>query len=38
MKPTIEQYACNPAYVVNINTKAVEINWRCTVAINENYS
>ena len=33
MKPTIEQYACNPAYVVNINTKAVEINWRCTVAI-----
>jgi hypothetical protein len=33
MNPTIEQYACNPAYVVNINTKAVEINWRCTVAI-----
>ena len=33
MKPTIEQYACNPAYVVNINTKEVEINWRCTEAI-----
>ena len=33
MNPTIEQNACNPAYVVNINTKAVEINWRCTVAI-----
>jgi hypothetical protein len=33
MKPIIEQNACNPAYVVNINTKAVEINWRCTVAI-----
>jgi hypothetical protein len=33
MKPTIEQNACNPAYVVNINTKEVEINWRCTVAI-----
>jgi hypothetical protein len=33
MNPTIEQYACNPAYVVNINIKAVEINWRCTAAI-----
>ncbi|KPQ41156.1 MAG: hypothetical protein MPEBLZ_04295 [Candidatus Methanoperedens nitroreducens] len=33
MKPTIEQYACNPAYVVNINTKEVEINWRCTEAV-----
>ena len=33
MKPTSEQNACNPAYVVNINTKEVEINWRCTVAI-----
>jgi hypothetical protein len=33
MNPTIEQNACNPAYVVNINTKAVEINWRCTEAI-----
>jgi hypothetical protein len=33
MNPTIEQNACNPAYVVNINTKEVEINWRCTVAI-----
>jgi hypothetical protein len=33
MNPTIEQDACNPAYVVNINTKEVEINWRCTTAI-----
>jgi hypothetical protein len=33
MNPTIEQNACNPAFVVNINTKAVEINWRCTEAI-----
>lgn len=33
MKPTIEKPGCSPAYVVNINTEAVEINWRCTGAI-----
>jgi hypothetical protein len=30
MKPTIEKPGCSPAYVVNISTKEVEINWRCT--------
>lgn len=38
MKPTIEHPGCAPAYVVNINTKAVEINWRCTGAILQNSS
>jgi len=33
MKPTIEKPGCSPAYVVNINTESVEINWRCTGAI-----
>jgi hypothetical protein len=33
MKPTIEKPGCSPAYVVNINTEAVELNWRCTGAI-----
>jgi hypothetical protein len=32
MNPAIEQNACNPAFVININTKAVQINWRCPVA------
>ena len=36
MKPTIEKPGCNPAYVVNVNTKAVEINWRCTGAKPQN--
>ena len=38
MKPTIEHPGCSPAYVVNINTKSVEINWRCTGAIIQNSS
>jgi hypothetical protein len=33
MKPTIEKSGCSPAFIVNINTEAVEINWRCTGAI-----
>lgn len=29
----IEKEGCNPACVVNVATKAAEINWRCTGAI-----
>lgn len=37
MKPTIEHPGCGPAYVVNINTKEVEINWRCTGGVPSYY-
>jgi hypothetical protein len=37
MKPTIEKQGCSPAYVVNINTKVVEINWRCTGGVPSYY-
>ena len=35
-QPTIEKQGCSPAFVVNINTKLVEINWRCKGAILQN--
>ncbi len=28
--PSEEKQGCNPACVVNVETKEVEINWRCT--------
>lgn len=30
----IEKEMCNPACVVNVETKQAEINWRCTGLIN----
>jgi len=33
MKPEFENKLCNPACVIFEDTKAVEINWRCTGAI-----
>lgn len=33
MRPMIEKPGCSPAYVINVNTKTVEINWRCTGVI-----
>ncbi len=36
LKPLNEQPGCNPACVVNVNTKTAEINWRCTGVIQPN--
>ena len=36
MKPIIEKQGCSPAFFVNLNTKLVEINWRCSGAIPQN--
>jgi len=33
MKPQFENELCNPACVVNEETKTAEINWRCTGAL-----
>jgi hypothetical protein len=30
LKPYTEKEGCNPACVIDIETKAAEINWRCT--------
>ncbi|MBE0524445.1 MAG: hypothetical protein IBX40_08975 [Methanosarcinales archaeon] len=38
LEPLIEKPGCNPACVVNVNTKTTEINWRCTGALPPNSS
>lgn len=30
LEPTEPKSGCNPACVVHVGTKAVEVNWRCT--------
>lgn len=30
LEPSIKKEGCNPACVINANTKQAEINWRCT--------
>jgi hypothetical protein len=36
LEPLIENPGCNPACVVNVNTKTAEVNWRCTGAVPPN--
>lgn len=35
LDPYTERKGCNPACVIDVETKEVEINWRCTGLISE---
>ena len=38
LQPLTEEPGCNPACVVNVNTKTAGINWRCTGVMSPNSS